>query len=131
MKLSKNYRYRKMHQIWSDKYIKRPKYQKLNFSKFLSTKCKKITPSCLVTLKRSTNSILIYNTDSYVINLCAILCLFDTDCRCFLLPFYAILSPFVAFYTFLCIFVAKSEICTFLGVKLSKKLSKADKSVFF
>ena len=60
LKLSKNYRYRKMHQIWSDKYIKRPKYQKLNFSKFLSTKCKKITPSCLVTLKRSTNSILIF-----------------------------------------------------------------------
>ena len=51
-------------------------------------------------------------------------------CRCFLLLFNAILSPFVVFYTFLRLFVAKPEICTFLGVKLSKKLSKADKLAF-
>ena len=42
-------------------------------------------------------------TDSYVINFCAILCLFDAilcpvDVFCCL--FYAILSPFVPFYTF-------------------------------
>ena len=48
-------------------------------------------------------------------------------CRCFLLPFYVFFSPFVVFYTFLRLFVAKSEICTFLGAKLSK----ADKSAFF
>ena len=73
-------------------------------------------------------------TDSYVINHCAILCHFDAflcPVDVFCLPFYAILSPFVAFYTFVPLFVVKSEICTFLGVKLSKKLSKADKSVFF
>ena len=73
-------------------------------------------------------------TDSYVINFCAILCLFDAilcpvDVFCCLFTlFWALLSRFTLF---LRLFVAKSEICTFLGVKLSKKLSKADKSVFF
>ena len=73
-------------------------------------------------------------TDSYVITFGAILCLFD-DILCpvdvFCCLFYTILSPFIVFYTCLCLFVAKSEICTFPGVKLSKKLSKADKSAFF
>ena len=73
-------------------------------------------------------------TGSYVITFGAILCLFDAilcpvDVSCCL--FYNILSPFVIFYTCLRLFVAKSEICTFLGVKLSKKLSKVDKSAFF
>ena len=75
-----------------------------------------------------------YCTDSYVITFGAILCLFD-DTLChvgvFCCLFYTILSPFIVFYTCRCLFVAKSEICTFPGVKLSKKLSKADKSAFF
>jgi len=45
----------------------------------------------------------------------------------FLLLFNAILSPFVVFYSFLRLFVAKSDLRTFLGVKLSK----ADESAFF
>ena len=64
-------------------------------------------------------------TDSYVINFCAILCLFDAI-LCPVDVFVAFLRYFEPFcpvlHFFLRLFVAKSEICTFLGVKLSKKI---------
>ena len=69
-----------------------------------------------------------------LITFSAILCLFYTilcPVEVFLLLFNPVLSPFVVFYPFLRLFVAKSDIRTFLGVKLSKKLSKSDKSAFF
>ena len=58
-KLSKNYRYRKMHQIWSDKYIKSQSIENEISAKFYQKNARKITPSFLVTLKRSTDSILV------------------------------------------------------------------------
>ena len=60
LKLSKNYRYRKMHQIWSDKYMKSQSIRNKISADFYKKNAWKITPSCLVTLKRSTDSILIF-----------------------------------------------------------------------
>ena len=120
-----------MHQIWSDKYMKSQSIRNLISANFYQKNARKITPSCLVTLKRSTDSILIflhrqlrYNFWRYSVPFL----FYFVPCRCFFLPFYAILSPFLVFYKQkLRTFVAKPEICTFFGVKLSK----ADKSTFF
>ena len=57
LKLSKKYRYRKMHQIWSDKYIKSQTNVNLVSEKFYLKNASKITPSCLFTMKSSTDSI--------------------------------------------------------------------------
>ena len=55
LKLSKNYRYRKMHQIWSDKYMKSQSIRYLISAIFFPKNAIKITPSCLVTMKSSTD----------------------------------------------------------------------------
>ena len=60
LKLSKNYRYRKMHQIWSDKYMKSQSIRNLISARLYQKNARKITPSCLVTMKSSTDSILIF-----------------------------------------------------------------------
>ena len=58
-KLSTNYRYRKMHQIWSDKYMKSQTIRNLVSSNFYPKNARQITPSCLFTMKSSTDTILI------------------------------------------------------------------------
>ena len=88
-------------------------------------------PCAFLPLKSSSNSILIFlhrqlqrATDRrYSVPFWC----YRVSCRRFCCLFYAILSPFVVFYTFLRLFVAKSEICQFLGVRLSK----TDKLSFF
>ena len=54
-KLSTNYRYRKIHQIWSDKYMKRQSIRNLSSVNSYQKNARKITPSCLVTMKSSTD----------------------------------------------------------------------------
>ena len=60
LKLSKTYRYRKMHQIWSDKYMKSQRIRILISAKFYPKNARKITHSCIVTMKSSPDSILIF-----------------------------------------------------------------------
>ena len=93
-KLSTNYRYRKMHQIWSDKYMKSQTIRNLVSANVYPKNGRKITPSCLFTMKSSTDSIII-------------LCPVDIFCY-FFLPYF---EPFCRILQFV---VAKSEIYTFL-----------------
>ena len=65
-------------------------------SNFYPKNARQITPSCLFRMNSSTDSILI---------LCPVVVF------CYFV--YAILNPFVVFYTFLCLFVAKTKIYTF------------------
>ena len=55
LKLSKNDRYRKMHQIWFNKYMKSQSIRNLISAKLYQKNARKITPSCLVTMKSSTD----------------------------------------------------------------------------
>ena len=97
LKLSKNYRYRKMHQIWSDKYMKSQSIRNSISANFHPKKARKISSSCLVTMMSSTDSILVflhrqlrYNFWRYSV---PFLCYF-VPCRCFLLPFLQYFEPF-------------------------------------
>ena len=97
LKLSKNYRYRKMHQIWSDKYMKSQSIRNSISANVYPKKARKISPCCLVTMKSSTDSILIflhrqlrYNFWRYSVPFWW----YFVPCRCFLLPFLHYFEPF-------------------------------------
>ena len=60
LNLSKTYRYRKMHQIWSDKYMKSQSIRSLISANVYPKNARKNTHSCLVTMKSITDSILIF-----------------------------------------------------------------------
>merc|ERR1719239_80430 len=59
LKLSSTYRYRKMHQIWSDKYMKSQSIRNSISANFHPKKARQISSSCLVTMMSSTDSILV------------------------------------------------------------------------
>ena len=91
-KLSTNYWYQKMHQIWSDKFMKSQTIRNLVSSNFYPKNARQITPSCLFTMKSSTDTILI---------LCPVDVLYYF--------FYAILSYFFVVYTFCCAFLSQNQ----------------------
>ena len=70
-------------------------------------------------------NLLRYNFWRYSVTFYTILCPVDV------FFFNAFLAPVLYFTLFYAFFVAKSDIRTLFGVKLSKKLSKVDKSAFF
>ena len=124
-----------MHQIWFDKYMKSQSIRNSISANFHPKKERKISSSCLVTMMSSADSILAFLHRQLRYNFwrhsVPFLCYF-VPCRCFLLPFYAILSPCVPFYTFFYAFLLQNQkYAHFSGGEVIEKLSKADRSAFF
>ena len=97
-KLSTNYRYRKMHQIWSDKYMKSQTIRNLVSANFYPKSARQISPSWLFRMNSSTDSTLI---------LCPVIF--------FLLLYF---EPFCRILHFFAPFCCKIRNIHILGVKL-------------